>query len=93
MKLAIFAYISMSDRIAVFVCHSPVVNNLFIYFLLQTVRLWQGSDDGHYTCRQTLKDHSAEVCKSNPIAVPNFSLFLVCLFTFGSLSLDYNTLL
>ncbi|KAK2400171.1 U4/U6 small nuclear ribonucleoprotein PRP4 protein [Trifolium repens] len=27
----------------------------------KTVRLWQGSDDGSYTCRQTLKDHSAEV--------------------------------
>ncbi|GAU25299.1 hypothetical protein TSUD_18120 [Trifolium subterraneum] len=57
----------------------------------KTVRLWKGSDDGHYTCRQILKDHSAEASKSNPIAVPNFSLFLVCLFTFVSLSLGYYT--
>lgn len=27
----------------------------------KTVRLWQGSDDGHYNCKQILKDHSAEV--------------------------------
>ncbi|XP_047168277.1 pre-mRNA-processing factor 19 [Vigna umbellata] len=27
----------------------------------KTVRLWQGSDDGNYSCRHILKDHTAEV--------------------------------
>lgn len=57
-----------------------MVNKFFNLFVLQTVRLWQGSDDGHYNCKQILKDHSAEVRESNHIAVPNFSLFLVCLY-------------
>jgi len=28
---------------------------------LQTVRIWGCSEDGNYTSRHTLKDHSAEV--------------------------------
>ncbi|KQK23734.1 pre-mRNA-processing factor 19 [Brachypodium distachyon] len=27
----------------------------------KTVRIWQGSEDGNYGCRHTLKDHNAEV--------------------------------
>ncbi|CAO2165770.1 unnamed protein product, partial [Urochloa humidicola] len=27
----------------------------------KTVRIWQGSKDGHYSCIHTLKDHAAEV--------------------------------
>lgn len=29
--------------------------------MLQTVRIWQGSEDGNYNCNYTLKDHTAEV--------------------------------
>lgn len=29
--------------------------------ILQTVRVWQGSENGSYDCRHTLKDHNAEV--------------------------------
>lgn len=29
--------------------------------MLQTVRLWQGSNDGNYNCKHILKDHNAEV--------------------------------
>lgn len=32
--------------------------------MLQTVRLWQGSDDGNYNCRHILRDHTAEVSES-----------------------------
>lgn len=28
---------------------------------MQTVRIWQGSNDGNYNCHHTLKDHKAEV--------------------------------
>lgn len=28
---------------------------------LQTVRVWQGSENGNYDCRHILKDHTAEV--------------------------------
>jgi pre-mRNA-processing factor 19 len=28
---------------------------------LQTVRIWQQSEDGNYNCIRTLKDHTAEV--------------------------------
>lgn len=29
--------------------------------MLQTVRVWQRSEDGNYDCKHTLKDHTAEV--------------------------------
>jgi hypothetical protein len=29
--------------------------------MLQTVRIWQQSEDGNYSCIRTLKDHTAEV--------------------------------
>ena len=29
--------------------------------LFQTVRLWQGSEDGNYECRHIMKDHDAEL--------------------------------
>jgi len=28
---------------------------------MQTVRVWQGGNDGNYNCRHVLKDHTAEV--------------------------------
>lgn len=28
---------------------------------MQTVRVWQGSENGNYDCRHVLKDHTAEV--------------------------------
>lgn len=31
----------------------------------QTVRLWQGSEDGNYDCKQVLREHTAEV--NNPL--------------------------
>lgn len=29
--------------------------------MLQTVRIWQGSDEGNYNCNHVLRDHNAEV--------------------------------
>lgn len=29
--------------------------------MMQTVRVWQASDDGNYNCSHILKDHNAEV--------------------------------
>jgi len=37
--------------------------------MLQTVRVWQGSEDGNYDCRHILKDHTAEVIAFQPTLV------------------------
>lgn len=41
------------------------------WYLLQTVRIWKGSEEGSYDCRHILKDHTTEVT-----AIIYFILFL-----------------
>ncbi|XP_056169066.1 clustered mitochondria protein homolog [Syzygium oleosum] len=45
-------------------CNFVVLSLDDYVFDLQTVRVWQGSEDGSYNCRHVLKDHTAEVLEA-----------------------------
>lgn len=48
---------------------------------MQTVKIWQGSEEGNYNCIHTLKDHTAEVSNCVDILLQNnFTFFAILCF-------------
>lgn len=60
---------------------------------LQTVRVWQGSENGNYDCRHVLKDHTAEVINLISANENISSLFLLVILIVPLIALVKHALL
>lgn len=58
---------------------------------VQTVRLWQGTDDGTYNCAHILKDHTAEVRSRVKCTLLADERFCLIFYFFEGLFVDSET--